>query len=201
MANSFHQFSLLPYELRHEIWETLLPITTDRLAAFIAIRILSLPRDNFWGATSRTFYNRVTLDVQSSVEEFARSYGGPSPYAALAGSSESRAVALKHFLPILEEHEELKAWIAKRRFPYFPKLVLDGKIGELKYVCSHITDKEGYSLNESIFWGKVEEETEIVETKEVKVELELENGEGVKAGLRRKRDEEEFLDPEEDFGE
>lgn len=47
--------------------------------------------------------------------------------------------------------------------------------------------------------GEGKEKREIVEKKEVHVELE--HDEERKAGVKRKRDEEEFPDPEEDFGE
>ncbi|KUJ08785.1 uncharacterized protein LY89DRAFT_690788, partial [Mollisia scopiformis] len=185
-SSSFNQFALLPWELRHQVWEGLLPANDDpllrALTRAIASHILDFPRD-------KTFYPVHQPSNGANHEDiFAliKNCGSASPYAALGGCAESRAVAFKHLRPLLENSKELKYWLTKRHSYYSPKMVQDRKTQSLFYECKGITDKgksrdkppvvkirqsmfyqckdireewkEGYRLNHLIFWGKAEDE-------------------------------------------
>jgi hypothetical protein len=142
MAVTLHRFGWLPYELRHQIWESHLPKlnqTRGHIRA-LAEHILALPRDTFWSRP-----NRQDGDWILKIKKQAR-----SPYQELSSCHESRILVLKQVKKALENDPVLKKWINKPPFPFHPKLILDLKAGALIYSCPKIT--EGYHLEQLVFW-------------------------------------------------
>ncbi|KAF8849483.1 hypothetical protein BDZ45DRAFT_732198 [Acephala macrosclerotiorum] len=153
-TTTFHQFAFLPYEIRHDIWESLLPANADpfiiELINALASHILAIPEsDNF---------HRLSDSEAGDLEEIvaltrSQSNIGDSPWADLAACSESRIVALKQVQKLLGQ-SSLSSWLKKPKFFYQPKLKLDKMGGALMYQCKGFTDEwnGGYHLEMFVFW-------------------------------------------------
>ena len=92
MATTFHGFSRLPFELRHAVWEYLLPSAESELMQHYILSfanvILALPYDTIFGYGVYIYYDGTLI------KDFMQDY--PPPYAARRACPESRVVALKH---------------------------------------------------------------------------------------------------------
>ncbi|CZR54867.1 uncharacterized protein PAC_04751 [Phialocephala subalpina] len=142
------RFALLPFELRHDIWESHLPKDNDpavqALIHHLANRILKMPRDRLSSDGSLGRYVHIRTKSDSAIDA--------SAYASLLGCTESRVVALKDIRKLLLQRKDMKRWFKKREFQrYFPTLELDKFNGALIYTCNGITEPAGYHL-EHVFW-------------------------------------------------
>ncbi len=212
-ATMFTGFATLPYELRHAVWESLVPADDDpfikSLIKGLASHILAMPRDRTYGA------NHLMTDADTTlIFDVMRDCCGPSPYTALSACTESRVVALKHVKKLLEQQKHMKDWLEKPRFPYYPKLEVDKKEASLLYKCENIVgaENEGYHLENFIFWGASPPKptvpsgfnisTSLREPDFFKAKNETKMEGHSFSGMKRKREEEdEYSDLEEDFGE
>jgi hypothetical protein len=149
-------FDKMPYEIRHKIWENLIPAksSTNFHTGALADHILDLPHDDaFWRPQLRR--KGGYCNEGDGSKWILETLYEESPYRPLSGCLESRIIALKHVKKLLEDETLLKKWLEKPSFPYHPKLALDKTAGTLIYSCPGITEE--HHLEQLVFWELPEE--------------------------------------------